>query len=273
MPVAAGGSRMTIHEAFAATGVKYPAPIEAIYWNQCNETWCCVTTEKNFNGESIGLYEWADWAALVKDAEGWGYSAENIEKREHDWLYHPLSDPADNDYLTELNLKDLPAIDAVECLPGVVSVIATSAYIKSSLAAATSAHGTEPSDSEPKASSTGEDGRSQEETAGRQLWRKPMIEKVLEKLGASVRDDGTGVYALPRVGSGYWMDNSVDDDALLEKECQLYLREKGDIAFCTHFFSDGFGVRLTRTSAGDFNYDYDAETSLECYMKAVLEGE
>jgi hypothetical protein len=98
-----------------------------------------------------------------------------------------------------------------------------------------------------------------------------MIEKVLEKLGASVRDDGTGVYALPRVGSGYWMDNSVDDDALLEKECQLYLREKGDIAFCTHFFSDGFGVRLTRTSAGDFNYDYDAETSLECYMKAVLE--
>jgi hypothetical protein len=95
-----------------------------------------------------------------------------------------------------------------------------------------------------------------------------MIEKVLEKLGA----DGDGkLMFLPRLSV------KVDDfsteamSTLLEKECQLYLREKGDIAFCTHFFSDGFGVRLTRTSAGDFNYDYDAETSLECYMKAVLE--
>jgi hypothetical protein len=40
-----------------------------------------------------------------------------------------------------------------------------SAYERDVELVATSAHGTDPSDSEPQASSTGEDGRSQEEAA------------------------------------------------------------------------------------------------------------
>jgi hypothetical protein len=98
-----------------------------------------------------------------------------------------------------------------------------------------------------------------------------MIEKVLEKLGASVRDDGTGVYALPRVGSGYWMDNSVDDDALLEKECQLYLREKG----CWHLENwdeDDQQILKLEFRHGNFVAPYAADTLLECYMKAVMES-
>jgi predicted phosphohydrolase len=101
-----------------------------------------------------------------------------------------------------------------------------------------------------------------------------MIEKVLEKLGASVRDDGTGVYALPRVGSGYWMDNSVDDDALLEKECQLYLREKGAWQFClTRSLKGGVEVySLDLAWQGETPYtEYIADNTLDCYMKAVLE--
>jgi hypothetical protein len=99
-----------------------------------------------------------------------------------------------------------------------------------------------------------------------------MIEKVLEKLGASVRDDGTGVYALPRVGSGYWMDNSVDDDALLEKECQLYLREKGYDGVVINFF-EGQPYELLVCRDTKWTPGHIADTLLECYMKAVLEGE
>jgi hypothetical protein len=98
-----------------------------------------------------------------------------------------------------------------------------------------------------------------------------MIEKVLEKLGASVRDDGTGVYALPRVGSGYWMDNSVDDDALLEKECQLYLREKGWTWFCLDCAYDNKPVlRIDKPINRSSQENYEGDTLLECYMKAVM---
>jgi hypothetical protein len=78
---------------------------------------------------------------------------------------------------------------------------------------------------------------------------------------------GNYAYKLPRLDAEFFPDSGDGDDALLEKECQLYLREKGFNFFLLRFRQDGTcDLTLPRTDA------IDANTPLECYMKAVLES-
>jgi hypothetical protein len=101
-----------------------------------------------------------------------------------------------------------------------------------------------------------------------------MIEKVLEKLGAN-RYSGWQWY-LTRVDSDSFnsQELTTHSQALLEKECQLYLREKGYWEFCFANAGEGSHWSLIIESLhDDKERAYAGDTLLECYMKAVLEGE
>jgi hypothetical protein len=96
-----------------------------------------------------------------------------------------------------------------------------------------------------------------------------MIEKVLEKLGASCLGRG---WQLPRLGVVVVPDDCVTaEQALLEKECQLYLREKGWTWFCLDCTYDNKPVlRIDKPINRSSQENYEGDTLLECYMKAVM---
>jgi hypothetical protein len=98
-----------------------------------------------------------------------------------------------------------------------------------------------------------------------------MIEKVLEKLGAN-RYSGWQWY-LTRADSDSFnsQELTTHSQALLEKECQLYLREKGWTWFCLDCTYDNKPVlRIDKPINRSSQENYEGDTLLECYMKAVM---